>query len=141
MFRYAVQVEHDVATDSYLVTCRDLPLMASVGDSLEDALFEAVDGLTAAMSIEIEQRRPVPVTSRLKDGDYEVSVPLLVALKVALHNAMIETGVRKAELARRLGQKPTQIDRLLNVGHSSKVETLELALSRLGRHAEINIVS
>lgn len=140
MFKYAVQVEHDPETDSYLATCRDLPLMASVGDTLDDALLEAVDGLTAAVAIEIEQRRPVPVGSSFEEGDHPVSVPLLVALKIALHNGMIETGVRKAELARRLGQKPPQIDRLLNVSHSSKVETLELALSLLGRRAEINIL-
>jgi len=141
MFKYAVQIEHDKETDSYLATCRDLPLMASVGDTLDECLIESVDGLTAAISLEIEQRRIVPVTSQSQEGDHLVCVPVLVALKAALHNAMIESGVRKAELARRLGQKPPQIDRLLNVGHSSKVETLELALAHLGKHVELRITA
>ena len=141
MFKYAVQIEHDKETDSYLATCRDLPLMASVGDTLDECLLESVDGLTAAISLEIEQRRPIPVLSSVLDGDYVVSVPLLVALKASLHNAMIENGVRKADLARRLGQKPMQIDRLLNVSHSSKVETLELALIQLGKRIELNVAS
>jgi len=140
MFKYAVQVEHDADTDSYLATCRNLPLMASVGDTLDNALLEAVDGLTTAVAIEIEQRRPIPVDSVFEKGDHPVAIPLLVALKIALHNGMIETGVRKAELARRLDQKGPQIDRLLEVRHSSKVEALEHALYQLGRRVEIKIV-
>ncbi|AYA41486.1 hypothetical protein HZS38_14115 [Xenorhabdus nematophila] len=61
-------------------------------------------------------------------------------MKAALHNAMIETGTRKSELARKMGQKPTQIDRLLDVEHSSKVETVELALHQLNRNVGVSVV-
>ncbi|MBS1207445.1 MAG: transcriptional regulator [Proteobacteria bacterium] len=52
---------------------------------------------------------------------------------------MIETGTRKAELARKLGQKGPQIDRLLDVEHSSKVETVELALHQLNRQIDLTV--
>lgn len=139
MFSYPVKLERDDATGQYVVTCRDLPLMASVGESVEDALVEAVEGIVSAIAIEIEERRPVPQASAPENGEYVVNVPVLVAMKVALHNAMIETGTRKAELARKLGQKGPQIDRLLDVEHSSKVEMVELALHQLNRNVELSV--
>lgn len=66
---------------------------------------------------------------------------ILVALKASLHNAMLETGTRKADLARKMGQNPQQIDRLMNVQHSSKVETVERALHLLNRDISVNITS
>jgi len=52
-------------------------------------------------------------------------------MKAALHNTMIAIGTRKADLARALGMKGAQVDRLLDVFYSSKVETIELALRQL----------
>lgn len=139
MFVYPVTLAQDPATKSWMVASRDLPLMHSVGESEEDALQEAVFGLVTAIAIEVDERRPIPTGSPLQKGEYLVRVPLLVAMKAALHNAMIETGTRKADLARKLGQKPPQIDRLLDVEHSSRVETVELALRELNRNAILTI--
>lgn len=139
MFNYPAKLELDEATGQYVVSCRDLPLMNSVGDSVDSALLESVDGIVTAIAIEIEERRPVPYASAPIAGEHVVTIPVLVTMKAALHNAMIETGTRKAELARRLGQKGPQIDRLLDVEHSSKVETIELALRQLNRDVNISI--
>ncbi|UYA61359.1 hypothetical protein U1R68_06190 [Pectobacterium colocasium] len=139
MFNYPVKLELDEVTGQYVVSCRDLPLMNSVGDSVDSALLESVDGIVTAIAIEIEERRPVPYASAPIAGEHVVTIPVLVTMKAALHNAMIETGTRKAELARRLGQKGPQIDRLLDVEHSSKVETIELALRQLNRDVNVSI--
>lgn len=139
MFNYPVKLERDEATGQFVVSCRDLPFMNSVGDSVEDALMEAVDGIVVALAIEIEERRPIPYASAPQEGEYIVSLPVLVTMKAALHNAMIETGTRKADLARKLGQKGPQVDRLLDVEHSSKVETVELALHQLNRKIDLSV--
>ncbi|EDT6692634.1 hypothetical protein AH716_002296 [Salmonella enterica subsp. enterica] len=138
MFNYAVKLVRDEA-GAYEVSCRDLPLLHSVGDTVEDALLEAEDGIVTAISLEMDMRRPVPVATVPQDGEYLVIVPVLVAMKAALYNAMIETGTRKADLARRLGVNAPQVDRLLDVEHSSKVEKLELALAQLGRKTQVEI--
>ncbi|WP_313651782.1 type II toxin-antitoxin system HicB family antitoxin [Pantoea sp.] len=140
MFNYAVRLTHDLKTDSWEVSCRDLPLLHSVGDTIEEALAEAADGLVAAISLEMDARRPIPLASDAQQGEYIVSVPVLVAMKAALYNAMIETGTRKADLARQLGVNGPQVDRLLDVEHSSKVEKVELALAQLGRKARVEIL-
>lgn len=140
MFNYAVRLTHDLKTDSWEVSCRDLPLLHSVGDTVEEALAEAADGLVAAISLEMDARRPIPLASDAPQGEYIVSVPVLEAMKAALYNAMIETGTRKADLARQLGVNGPQVDRLLDVEHSSKVEKVELALAQLGRKARVEIL-
>ncbi|WP_039057596.1 type II toxin-antitoxin system HicB family antitoxin [Enterobacter sp. Bisph1] len=139
MFNYPVRVERDETTGAFVVSCRDLPLMNSVGDSLDDALLQSVDAIVVAIAIEVDERRPIPLASAPQEGEHVISLPVLVAMKAALHNAMIETGTRKADLARKLGQKGPQIDRLLDVEHSSKVETVELALHQLNRQIDLSI--
>ncbi|EIZ6339263.1 TPA: hypothetical protein H2R31_003035 [Salmonella enterica] len=139
MFNYAVKLECDPDTGSWVATCRDLPLFNSVGDSVDDALLEAVDGAIVALSIEIDARRPVPTASKPEEGEYVINLPVLVVMKAALHNAMIATGTRKSDLARSMGMKGPQIDRLLDVCHSSKVETVELALQQLNRTVQVSV--
>ncbi|MFG6653047.1 hypothetical protein ACG0Z5_01000 [Scandinavium sp. M-37] len=141
MYTYPVSLTHDPDTNSWIASCRDLPLMHSVGNSIEHALSEGVYGLVTAIAIEVDERRPIPTGSAPVNDEYPVSVPLLVAMKAALHNAMIETGTRKAELARKLEQKPPQIDRLLDVEHSSRVETVELALRKLDRSVTLTVTA
>ena len=139
MFNYPVKLEHDEATGTYVVTCRDLPLLNSVGESVDEALLEAVDAVTVAIAIEMDERRPVPIGSLPEEGEYVVNAPALVALKAALHNAMIETGTRKADLARMLDIKAPNVERLLDMGHATKLQTLERALQLLGREIFIDI--
>lgn len=141
MFKYPVKLELDEGSRTYIVSCRDLPLMNSVGENEDEALLEAVDGIVAAISLEIDERRPVPIGSAPVKGEHLIAAPVLVALKASLHNAMIETGTRKADLARKMGQNPQQIDRLMDVQHSSKVETVERALHLLNRDISVSISS
>lgn len=139
MFNYAVKLEHDSDTGTWIVSCRDLPLLNSVGDSVDDALLEAVDAAIIALSIEIEERRPIPNSSQPEEGEHCITLPVLVVMKAALHNAMIASGTRKADLARSLGVKGPQVDRLLDVTHSSKVEAVELALRQLNRVVQLTV--
>lgn len=141
MFNFAVKLTFDNNSQSWDVSCRDLPLLHSVGNTIEEALLEAQDGIIAAISLEMDMRRPIPIASPPEKGEYLVGAPVLVAMKAALYNAMIETGTRKADLARRLGVNAPQVDRLLDVEHSSKVEKLELALAQVGRKAQIEILA
>ena len=46
---------------------------------------------------------------------------------------MTEQGIRKAELARRLGWHILQVDRLFDLRHASKFEQIETAAAVLGK--------
>ena len=57
---YVVTLERDT-NSSYWVRCPDIPEMNSVGDTVEDALKEALDGLETAFTIYMDQRRTIPM--------------------------------------------------------------------------------
>ncbi len=121
-----------------LVQFPDVPEAVSVGDNEEDARVNAQDGLEAALQMYLDARRPVPLPSGV--GQDSVSLSASQVSKVLLSNEMIRQGIRKAELARRMGAHAPQVDRLLDLSHSSKFDTIETALRALGKQVEIQLV-
>ena len=47
--------------------------------------------------------------------------------------ALKAMGIRKAELARRMGIHKQQIERLLDLDHTSRIEQLEAAFEAIGK--------
>jgi len=139
MFRYPITVSFDDETGEYEISYRDFNDLYSTALTEDDIELEAKDGLTAFIAELIESRIPVPTPSAGEVDDIRIHLPVLTCLKIALHNAMINTGTRKADLARKLNQKGPQIDRLLDVDHASKVETLEQALYLLGYEVSVSV--
>ncbi|MBS0847268.1 hypothetical protein [Citrobacter sp. JGM124] len=139
MFRYPITVAFDEETGEYEISYRDFNDLYSSALTEDDIELEAKDGLTSFIAELIESRIPVPVASLGEETDIRLHLPVLTCLKIALHNAMINTGTRKADLARKLNQKGPQIDRLLDVEHASKVETLEQALYLLGYEVSVSV--
>jgi antitoxin HicB len=139
VFNYPASYTFDEASGEYPIHYRDFPELESIAYSLEDIELEALEGIKNGIAAEIEERRPVPAPSALQPGDITVHVPILVRLKAELHNAMLITGTRKADMARKLGLNAAQIDRLLDVFYASKVETLEQALYLLGLEADVTV--
>ncbi|WP_145515013.1 type II toxin-antitoxin system HicB family antitoxin [Yersinia massiliensis] len=139
MFHYPASYTFDEASGEYHILYRDFPELASVTYSLEDIELEAQEGIKNGIAAEMEERRPVPAPSALQSDDIAVHVPILVRLKAELHNAMLATQTRKADLARKLGLNSAQMDRLLDVYYASKVEALEQALYLLGFEADVAV--
>lgn len=139
MFDYPVTLHHDVG--SVWISCDDVPELNSAGDNVDEALLDAVDCLETALSLYVDQRRPVPLASPAKPGQPVVRLPALSAAKVALWNAMQAQGVTKAEMARRLGVNRPQVDRLVDLLHSSKIEQVEHALAILGQRLAVTVIA
>lgn len=137
---YVLLLERDT-NGSILATCREIPEFATVGGDEDEVLLNAVDGMETALEFYVNDRRPVPVPGprKLKKGEVVLRLPVQVVAKVLLHNEMLAQGIRKAELARRLHMHMPQVDRLLNVRHSTKLETIEEAAHALGKHLTISV--
>lgn len=120
-----------------------MPEMACAGDTVEAALFGAVDALGAALSFYVDQRIAIPLPSPAAPapGQPVVRLPALTAAKAALWNTMIKQKVTKTELARRLGVNRPQVDRLVDLLHRSKIEQVEHALRVLGQRIELTVVA
>ena len=68
-----------------------------------------------------------------------VTLPALTGAKIALYELMRSSGVRTAELARRLGCGKGQVGRLLDLNHASRLDQLEAAFHALRKRLHIVI--
>ena len=121
----------------FVVTFRDIPEAITQGDDEPDTLAMAADALVTAMEFYFEDRRPVPPPSPPLPGERLIALPLTISAKVHLLNQMIADRVRPADLARMMGVKPQEINRLTDLSHNTKIETVTAALRAMGREVEL----
>ncbi len=124
----------------FVVTFPDIPEAITQGEDREDALLHAKDALETAMDFYFEQRRQVPMPSRLRRGQELVELPVSLTAKILLLNEMISQGVRPAELARRIGTTPQEVNRLTDIRHTTKIDAIAGALSALGKTLEVRAI-
>ena len=138
MLRYPVKLTRD-DNDTLLVTAPDLPEVATFGKDEADALLRARDAVATALQGRISDRKDIPVPSVAKRGQRLVALPVIVAAKLALYRAMVESNTRKADLARKLGVHAPQVDRLLDLDHDSRLDQIEKAARVLGHEIHIEL--
>jgi antitoxin HicB len=109
----------------------DLPEALTGGDDLDDAFVQAGDCLAEAIAGRIAGGDEIPLPSKLKPGQHEVSVALYLAPKLALYLAMRERKLSKTDLARRLGVSETVIRRMLDPKHHTESNRIQAALAAL----------
>ena len=138
MLRYPVKLARD-DDGTVLVTAPDLPEVATFGETVEDALARAGDAIATALQGRITDRREIPEPSAARRRQRLVALPAIVAAKLALYRAMMDTGTRKSDLARKLGVHAPQVDRLLDLDHNSRIDQLEDAARAIGREMHIEL--
>jgi len=106
-----------------------------------EALAEARSALSSAMDFYFEDRRAAPAPSAAQPGECLVSMPASVSAKVLLLHEMLVQDIRPAELARRLGVKPQEVTRLLDLAHTTKIDAIEGALQALGKELELELAA
>ena len=136
MVRYPVVFEPD-DNGTVMVTFPDFPEAQTFGEDETDALAHANEALATIVDGYIRSRRPLPLPSEISGPAAELT-PLMSA-KAELYNAMQSLGVTKSILGRRLKWHPPQVDRLLNLTHSSHVDQLDAAAKALGGTLTIHI--
>ena len=137
MFDYPVTLTPD--GDTVLVTFADVPEALTFGADEDEALLQAVDALETALSFYVDARKPLPVASKAKRGQRTVRPSALDGAKLGVYQAMTEQGIKKAELARRLGWHMPQVDRLFDLRHASRLDQIEAAARVLGRRLEVRV--
>ena len=133
-YQYPVQITQD--GDGYLVQFPDIPEAITFGESVEHAKEMASDALLTALEFYFEDLREVPAASPVEGGQEYVELPASIAVKVQLLNEMVHQRVKQAELARRMQLSPTQVNRMVNVRQSTKIDTLSQAFKALGKHLD-----
>lgn len=125
--------------DGFVVSFPDVPEALSSGSTRRQALEMAQDALETAMEFYFEDNRPVPLPSKAKVGQPVIELPASLSAKVLLLNEMLRQGVTAAELARRLGTTPQSVQRIIRLGHTTKIDTLAEAFRALNRRLDLRI--
>ena len=68
-----------------------------------------------------------------------MTLPPLVAAKLALYEAMREQNVSGEDLSARLGVAEAAVRRLLDLDHRSHIDQVEVALRCLGKRLELTV--
>ncbi|MDH2017881.1 type II toxin-antitoxin system HicB family antitoxin [Acinetobacter ursingii] len=129
----------DLEDGCYVVSFRDIPEALTQGYSLEEATEMAEDALQTAMDFYFEDNRPVPMPSEAEEGEHLVTLPLSVWSKVLLLNTMLEQHVTQTELAKRLHKPKQEVQRIVDLNHSTKIDTVIDALKALGKQPQLSI--
>lgn len=123
----------------FVVTFRDIPEAITQGDTEAEAMSMAEDVLVSSMDFYFEDRRPVPPPSAPEQGEHLVELPPSIWAKVLLLNEQLAQGVSNAELARRLGSRPQEVQRITDLSHATKIDTIAKALRAMGKELTMGL--
>lgn len=110
----------------------DVPEAMTYGENEAFALEWAQDALHVALAGYMDDHMDIPVPSAPAPGQPTVSHSPMVALKLALYQAMRDQGVSQLRLAGLLHCDARQVRRLLDLDHQSTVNQLMDAAEVLG---------
>ena len=136
MLGYRIKLEPD-DNGTLLVTCPALPEVTTFGENEADAIHHAVGAIEEAIAARMAAGEDVPEGHQR--GPRLVRLPALTVLKVELYRQLRESGMTRAELARRLGWKRESVDRLFRLDHASRLEQIETAFAALGQAVSVSV--
>ncbi len=142
MDRYLALFEPDLEAGGYTVTFPDFGYGVTQGESDEEAMEMAQDLLMLTIGDFIRAGEPLPAPARHRGSKYRaVELPVLQRAKVDLYMAFLDSGLTKAEFARRIGIPKTHIERLFSLRHRSRLEQIEAALAALSKRLYLEVRS
>jgi antitoxin HicB len=137
MYLYPVKLtSEDNAT--FTATFPDVPEAITFGETRAEALERAAEALEAALSIYITLKKDIP-RPRASGSGSRIGLSASSAAKIALYREMRNRKITKAALGRLLKLHPPQVERLLDLNHSSRFEALEAALRALGKQVMVTL--
>lgn len=121
----------------FVVTFRDIPEAITQGDTEAEAFDMAQDALLTTMEFYFDDKRHIPAPSAPQASDRLITLPLSIWAKVLLLNEMLAQRVTPSELARRLNTTPQNMNKVIDLGHTTKIDALADAMRALGRRLEV----
>lgn len=128
--RYPAKVESQ-GDGSYLVQFIDLPDTFTEGRTKEEALFNAVEVLSAMLAWRLDEAKDVPVPSPKVKGAHYIAPDAKTQAAMLLRLARGEKSL--SELARALETSWPAVKRLEDPTHWPSLKTLDRAAAALGK--------
>jgi antitoxin HicB len=140
MFEYPIEIIAGNEEEGYTLQFPDMTCGITEGDTIEEALSNAVDCLDTVIDIYILHRKEALPPPSPANGRHVISPSPQYAMKAALHNEMLAQNVTKSELSRRIKMATSNVERLVSPRYKTKIETMAEAFSALGKRLEIRVV-
>lgn len=129
-----------VEEEAYLVSFPDLPEARTFGNDEAEAAAAAADCLREALRSRIRDQEEIPTPSEAGAGMRLVAPPAEIAAKVAVYDAFQRRGVSRVALAEQLGVAETEVRRILDPNHRTKLGRLDEVAHALGGRLEVVFV-
>jgi antitoxin HicB len=124
----------------FVVTFPDFDWGVTQGETEQDAQEMALDALSMMIREHIRNGEHLPHPSKPRGRRYRmIRLPALHAAKAELYMAFEASGLRKTEMARRMGISKVNVDRLFDLTHHSRLDQIEAAFRALGKELAIEI--
>ena len=113
---------------------RELPTQAETEDEAKQMALSALIDWASAFA----GKAPIAKAGIAQEGDIMIYVPMDLALKFMLRNAMLEERWRIADLARKMNCTPQRLFKVVDFGRASKLELLAQVFEAIGRPLQIS---
>lgn len=123
--------------DGITVRFPDFPEAVTCGYTEAQAREYTRDALLTVLTEYVRRRREIPRPRKATKGMLMIPLPALAEAKLRVYQAMRDGGLRKADLVRRLGWQKSQVDRLLDLEHASRLDQIKDALAVLNKRLAI----
>src|SRR5206468_4296133 len=112
----------------------------SQGDTEKEAAVMAQALLQTLIAEHIRNGEDLPQPGSHRGRKYRaVALPAMLVAKAELYREFCAAGIRKAELARRMGISKGNVERLFDLGHQSRLDQIETAFRALGKALTIEV--
>lgn len=125
----------------FVVSVRDLPEVLTFGDDLDEAIKMAEDAIFVIVAGRVRDESNLNLPTPVLDGEYAVPLRAQMAAKASIYALWKEAGLSKSELARRLNRSETEVRRLLNPDHGTKLNQISEAAQALGGTLVVGLAS
>jgi len=142
MLTYLLETTPD-DNGTLLVTCPVFPEVTTFGEDDAQARHNALAAIEEAIAARIDDGEPIPrpagEAAIKRHKGLSVKLPMMTSLKALLYMALLESGMTRAELARKLGWHREQVDRLFRLDHASRLDQIESAFKKLNHAVDIRV--
>jgi antitoxin HicB len=143
MLSYWAQFEPDRKDGGFVVRFPDFGFGVTQGETVDEAVEMAEDLLKNLVGQTIRNSDPLPrpLKPRGRRASHArlISLGALESAKAQLYAAFRASGMTKAELARRVPISKTNVDRLFDLDHASRLDQIEAACRALGKTLDLSI--
>jgi antitoxin HicB len=125
----------------FVVSVRDLPEVVTSGSTFAEALELAADAIEVAVMGRMEDELQLPEPNKINRNEIPIPLRATIAAKAAVYTAWRASGLKKTELARRLHRHETEVRRILDPRHGTKLDLLEDTARALGGRLVVSFES